>query len=250
MYNNDLVSIITPMYNASAYVKDTIESVIKQTYTNWEMIIVDDCSSDDSASIVESFIQKDKRIKLYKQSNNSGIAKSRNLALEKAKGRYVAFLDSDDTWYPNKLNIQIKYMQEKNIHFCHSACDIMLEDGSKTQKVRYVPEIVDYKGLLPGDVIACLTVVIDRNFIANPTMPYIRHEDYAAWLDILKTGEKAYGINEILATYRVSAKSDSGNKIRAAKWNWDIYRKYLKIPFLKSVYYFIGYAFKAVAKRL
>lgn len=251
MSEETLVSIITPMYNAKRFVALTIESVLAQTYTNWEMIIVDDCSTDDSAAIVKEYSNKDSRVKYFKLEKNSGIAKARNFALEMAKGRYVAFLDSDDIWKPQKLEKQLEFMNENGAHFCHSACDVIREDGTPTGQVRHIPFRVDYKGLLPGDCIACLTVVIDRKYIKDPVMPYIHHEDYAAWLDVLKKyDEVALGLDEVLASYRVSANSKSGNKVKAAKWTWNIYRKYLKLPIVKSCYYFVGYAVKAVLKRM
>lgn len=245
-----LVSVITPMYNAEQYIGETIASVRNQSYENWEMIIVDDCSTDQSANIVMELMKGDERIRYYKNDTNQGVASSRNAAIEQAQGRYLAFLDSDDIWERDKLKKQIGYMRQNDIAFCHSACRVIDEAGNDTGKVRYIPGQLDYQQLLKGNCIACLTVVIDREQTEIMRMPDIPHEDYATWLGILRTGKQAYGINEVLAGYRVSSESVSGNKIKAMKWTWNIYRDYLELGMIKSMYYFGHYVINAVRKRI
>lgn len=248
--SNTLISIITPMHNASATIKDTIESVLAQTYENWEIIIVDDCSTDSSAIIVEEYCKKDERVRYYLSKENVGACAARNKALELARGRYIAFLDSDDMWTVDKLEKQFEFMKNKDIAFSYTACDVIDERGKSTGQIRNVPKEVDYKTLLKGNCIPCLTVMIDREKVDYKGMPDVHHEDYAAWLDILKSGVTAYGINEVLARYRVCNSSLSGNKFKAMKWTWDIYRKHEGLGIFKSIYYFINYVIKALLKRV
>ena len=250
MQDTDLVSIITPMYNAKETIESTIASVQAQTYKNWEMIIVDDCSNDGSAANVEQCASKDERIRLIRHDHNCGIAETRNTAMQHARGRYVAFLDSDDLWLPQKLEKQISFMKEHDASFSHTACEVVNESGQKIGKIRHVPLQVKYDELLRGNVINCLTVVIDVKRIGRPIMPAIRHEDYACWLEILQKEEYAWGLDEVLAEYREVGTSMSGNKIRVAVWQWNIYRKYLKLNLIKSVYYFIHYTWNALKKRI
>lgn len=246
---DELVSIITPMYNAEKFIAKTIESVQAQTYQNWEMLIVDDVSTDQSAQIVQRYATEDSRIRYLRHEKNTGVTRARNMALKAAQGRYVAFLDSDDLWKTEKLEKQLTLMQRKNIAFCYCACEVIDENGDKTGQVRYIPETLNYQKLLKGNAIACLTVILDKEIVGNIKMPEIPHEDYAAWLDILKKGITAYGINEVLAEYRVNRHSLSGNKLRAAKWTWDIYRKQQKLGVMKSCYCFVCYIIAAVLKR-
>lgn len=250
MENNNLVSIITPMYNANRYIGKTIESVKAQTYENWEMLIVDDCSTDNSVDIVNLYAENDSRIKIFHNSKNSGIAITRNRAIVEAKGRFIAFLDSDDLWKPEKLEKQILFMVENDVSFSYTACDVIDENGKLTGQVRYVPEKVDYKKILRGNDIACLTAVIDRSKVSEIAMPETKHEDYLAWVKILKSGIVAHGVNEILASYRVAKKSVSGSKLKAATWQWKIYRNELRFSVMKSVYCFCCYAFNGVRKRM
>lgn len=249
-----LVSIITPMHNAEKFVARTIESVQKQTYTDWEMIIVDDGSSDGSADIVQTYAKSDTRIHYKRLDQNAGVAQARNIAIQSAVGRYIAFLDSDDIWKPDKLRRQLALMQETGTMFCYTACGVIDEDGKESGRVRHVPERVAYKDLLKGNVIPCLTVLLDRKQLSqqgiNVAMPLVPHEDYAAWLSILKQGVVADGINEILAEYRVNKKSVSANKLQAMKWTWQIYRKQEKLGLVKSMECFLGYLYQAGRKHI
>lgn len=245
------VSIITPVYNSEQFIEDTINSVINQTYTNWEMILVDDCSKDNSESIIKNFIQRDSRIKYFKLEQNSGAAVARNKAIELSTGRFIAFLDSDDIWKSNKLEKQLDFMIRNNIGFSFTSYETMDEYGKKTGNVIRAPKVVDYEYLLRNTIIGCLTVVIDKDVIGQIKMPLLRtRQDFATWLSILKKGHKAYGIDEILSSYRLVEGSISSNKIKAAKRNWYVYRQVEKLSFIKSVYVFIGYACNAIKKRV
>lgn len=246
-----LVSVITPVYNSERFIKNTIESVISQTYTDLELIIVDDCSTDKTEDIIKKYIDKDRRIKYIKLQKNSGAAVARNTAIKAATGRYIAFLDGDDLWNKDKLEKQIKFMNENNIGFSFTSYNTMSEDGIKSNKVVKAPRVVDYEYLLRNTIIGCLTVMIDKNIIGEFTMPLIRtRQDFATWLSILKKGHKAYGISEPLATYRIVKGSISSNKFKAIRRNWYVYRKVEKLSLLKSIYVFCGYGYNAVKKRI
>ncbi len=244
------VSVIMPVYNKEKYIEATIKSVQEQTYENWEIVIIDDCSSDASSKIIKRYVDNDERIRYYKNEKNLGAAGSRNRAIELAKGRYIAFLDSDDLWMPNKLEKQIDYMSQNEYAFCYSACNVIDTEGKPSGKIRHIPEKVDYKELLKGNVIPCLTVVLDRTKVNNIKMQKMGHEDYVLWLDLLKQCGSAYGINEVLGSYREYGNSLSSNKFTAAQWMWKIYREYEKFGVIKSAWYFVNYAVRAVLKRV
>lgn len=245
-----LVSIVTPMHNAVNTIALTIQSVQKQTYENWEMIIVDDCSSDESVQIAKNYAEEDTRIIVISNPTNMGVAKTRNFAIEHAKGQYIAFLDSDDLWRPNKLDIQLALMKEKECPFCFGMCAVIDASGVDLDKNRSVPAEIKYEELLKGNPIPCLTVVIDRTKIDKIEMPMVPHEDYLAWLTILRDYDiTACGVQSVIADYRIGNSSVSSNKLKAAKWTWDIYRSHLKLSFFKSVKCFMFYIVRAVMKR-
>lgn len=250
-YEDGLVSIITPAYNAAAYIAETIESVLAQTYTNWEMLIVNDCSKDNTAEIIESYAAKDKRIKLINLKQNSGAAVARNTAIQNAKGRYIAFLDSDDLWKKEKLQKQIEFMQQNGYAFTFHNF-IMFNDGMKKEngKLIKVARQTDYKTLLKGNNTGgCLAVCIDRNIVRKIFMPNQRHEDYICWLNILKECKiNGYGMNEVLGYYRVGKVSVSSNKFKSAIWTWKVYRESQKLSVVKSMYYMWFYLMNGVKK--
>lgn len=245
-----LVSVITPLYNAENYIKDTIRSVQAQTYTNWEMIIIDDASADTSTVIVEQMQEQDARIRLLRNEENRGVAFARNYGIQEARGRYIAFLDSDDLWLPDKLQMQVETMHRTDCGFCYGNCQVIDAKGNTCAKNRVAPEKMNYKQLLYGNPIPCLTVVIDRWLAGQIEMPIMGHEDYATWLGILRERlPYAIGVGKIVAQYREVDRSLSGNKRKAAGWQWSIYRKYLHFSVIKSVYYFISYVYHALKKR-
>lgn len=250
-YVDGLVSIITPVYNAEKFIEKTIKSVQIQTYTNWEMILVDDLSQDNSGEIIKKIQKNDNRIKYIKLKENSGAAVARNTAIENANGRYIAFLDSDDLWKRNKLEKQISFMKENNCGFTFTSYEIMSEEGINLNKIVQVPKKINYDGLLKNTIIGCLTVVIDRKLVGDFGMPLIRKgQDTATWLKILKNYEYAYGINENLANYRLVKRSISSNKIGALKRTWNTYRNVEKLSLIKSCYVFICYIINAIKKRM
>ena len=246
-FNQPLVSVITPAYNAERFIKETIESVMRQTYPNWEMIIVDDCSTDNTVEIVKEYVAQDDRIRLIQLEENSGSAVARNTAMDHANGRYFAFLDSDDVWMEEKLERQVAFMQEHDIAFSFTKYVRMTEDGKLTKAVSKAPKRVGYTRLMKHCVIGCLTVMVDREKIGEERMVNIRtRQDYVFWLTLMKKGFDAYGIPEVLAKYRLVENSISSNKLKAAKQNWYVYYHIEKQGLLKSLWYFSHYAFISV----
>ena len=233
-----MVSIITPSYNSSRFISQTIESVLSQTYQNWEMIIVDDVSPDDSNDIIEEYIKKDSRIKLIKLEKNSGPAIARNKAIKEAQGRYIAFLDSDDLWMPQKLEKQINFMQNNHYELTYTNYETMNEDGNKLDHTIIAPSSLTYKQLLKSNKIGCLTVTYDTNRIGKIYMPLIKkRQDYGLWLNILKQVDKSYNINEVLGTYRIMSNSISSNKFDLIKYNYTLFRDHEDFSSIKSLYY-------------
>lgn len=248
---NNKVSVITATYNAERFIEEMIKSVLLQTYSDLELIIVDDCSKDNTKQIIEKYIRIDSRVKYYKLSKNSGAAVARNFAIEKATGRYLAFLDSDDLWDKNKLEKQLQFMIEQKIGFSFSGYRLINEQGSLLNKEISVPKTIRYEDLLKNTIIGCLTVIIDRKIIGDIKMPLIRAgQDTATWLSILKKGYIAYGYQGCLASYRKVSGSISSNKLKALKRTWSIYREVERLDILRSTYYFINYSKNALIKRL
>jgi teichuronic acid biosynthesis glycosyltransferase TuaG len=247
--NCPIVSVITPSYNSSRFILETIKSVQTQTYSSWEMVIVDDCSVDGSQQIILNEAKKDNRIKFISLLENEGAAVARNTAIKASSGKYIAFLDSDDLWLPHKLELQISFMEQRDIAFSFTKYGIIEEDGIETKTVINIPDKVDYKYLLKNTIIGCLTVILDKEKLGMVQMPNIRsRQDTALWLLILKKGYIAHGLQEELAKYRKVKGSISSNKIKAAKQTWSMYRKVEQLSFLYSVWCFINYAWNATAK--
>ncbi|WP_179009489.1 glycosyltransferase family 2 protein [Winogradskyella forsetii] len=236
--NKPLVSIVTACYNSEKYISDTINSVLNQTYQNWELLLVDDCSTDASISIIRSFEKADKRIKVYKLTENSGPAVTRNKAIKEAKGRFIAFLDSDDRWLPDKLEKQIAFMLAKGYSLTHTGYELIDESGKTLNKIIRPTTVLSYNDMLYSNKIGCLTAVYDQKQLGKIYMPLLlKRQDYALWLKILKTGEKAYGLSEILSQYRKTESSLSSNKINLIRWNWKLLREVENMSFIKSAYY-------------
>lgn len=243
-----LVSIITPSYKSERFISQTIESVLAQTYQNWEMIIVDDMSPDNSNDIIEQYIQKDTRIKLIKLDKNSGPAVARNRAIKEAKGRYIAFLDADDLWHKDKLEKQIKFMNDNDLSFTYSSYDLIDEDNSNLGRFITKDEIT-YHSMLRTCSVGCLTAIYDTMKLDKVYMPDIlKRQDYGTWLKILKNIKSTKGISEPLATYRILNNSVSSNKFKASIYQWKIYREVEKLSLAKSMYYFVQYAYYGLRK--
>lgn len=246
----DLVSIIVPVYNAEAYIESTIAMVKEQTYTKWELILVNDCSADNSAKIIEPFLGE--QIQLISKKTNEGAAKARNTGLDAARGRYIAFLDADDLWHPEKLQKEMAYMKEKGAAFVFTAYEFGDQYGRGTGKIVHVPEKFTYKEALKRTIIFTTTVLFDTEKMDKALiyMPDVKSEDTATWWNILRHGVTAYGLDENLAVYRRPAKSLSSNKLEAIKRIWHLYRKVERLPLLYSAYCFLCWALGAVLRRM
>lgn len=249
---NNLVSIITPCYNSEKYIYETIKSVINQSYKNWEMIIIDDSSTDNTIDIVEKFSNNDKRIILIKSDKNRGAGYCRNLGIKKASGQYHAFIDSDDIWHKNKLHIQVNFMQKNNIAFSYMSYNFIDERGNDQNiPPLYTKDKVNYDDMLKTNYIGCLTAMYDIKKISTSKiyMSEIRsRQDLSLWLRILKKIEYAYGIDEVQASYRLRKKSISSNKLRALFYQWILYRNIENFSFSKSIYFLIFYSYYGIIK--
>ena len=246
MSDAPLVSIITPLYNSAHYMRETIDSVVSQTYMNWELILVDDCSQDNSVAIAKSYV--DKRIKVLSLSSNSGAAVARNYAIESSRGTFICFLDSDDLWLPTKLEEQVSFMLKEKVSFSFMSYYKMNEEGVVQDLIK-VPNTVNYSDLLKTCSIGCLTAMFNVAILGKQHMPLLRkRQDYGLWLKLIKLSGKAYGINMPLSCYRVHSESISSNKFNAAKYQWRIYREVEGLNILKTSYYFTTYMVYGILK--
>lgn len=247
-----LVSIVTPVYNAERFLKDTISSVQDQTYQNWEWLLVDDGSSDGSVEIIKKAQKADKRIKLIVLPENAGAAKARNTGVDASSGVFLAFQDADDLWHPEKLAKQVEFMQGKDVAFSFTGYEFAGAEGKPNGKKVYVPENLTYKQALKNTTISTITVMFDMNKLSKSDiyMPNIRSEDTATWWNILRKGYVAYGLNEVLSYYRRSDATQSANKLVAAHRTWRLYRQQQGLGLFHSAYYFSWYAFNAVLRRV
>lgn len=223
-YISDLVSVITPFYNAENVIERTLESVFNQTYKKIEIVLVDDCSTDNSKDVIQKYLNKHHEIIYCCQESNQGAGAARNKALEIAKGQYVAFLDADDVWHPEKIEKQINLLKKKDGAFSYTAIQMVDENDNIIKTKRKVREQIDYKFLLHNTMIATSTVVIDRTKLGDFRMPLRRGgQDYATWLMLLRDGTVAYGIDEVLENYRVGNKDSlAGKKGKSVRQVWEI----------------------------
>ena len=248
----DLISIIVPVYNAEKFIDETINTVLNQTYTNWELILVNDCSTDNSEKLIQKYL-KDNRIKLINNKTNSKAAISRNNGIKKAKGRYICFLDADDLWNKEKLKKQVKFMNEKDCAFSFTGYEFANENGKPNGKKVFIPETITYKQALKNTTIWTSTVMFDMNKLSKEDiyMPNVaRGQDTATWWKVLKKIDYAYGLNEILSFYRRTNDSLSANKFVALKRTWNLYRNVEHLGLFSSLYNFTIYCFNAVKRRI
>lgn len=244
MVEEFLVSIITPAFNCSKTILETFDSIKRQSYSRWEWIIVEDHSTDDTFELLKKLANEDDRIVLLRTNKNSGTAMARNIGIDNAKGRFIAFLDADDLWKPNKLKNQINFMIDNNISFTYSNYDVLLPNG---EIVEFVPKrnYADYKSLLKRNDIGCLTVVYDSSKVKKVYMPLDaqKREDYAAWLDATKNGIIATKIDENLAIYRLGSTTLTSNKKKMIKYHFRVYRYHEKFGLIKSLFYLAIFTF-------
>jgi len=247
------VSIVTPVYKAKEFIVNTMDSVRSQSFEDWELLLVDDASPDDSAEVIETYLKRtgDTRIRLIRMPENSGAATARNLAVEQARGRYIAYMDADDLWESQKLTRQIAFMKEKQAAFSFTGYEFADEEGRGMGIIVRVPETLNYKQALKNTTIFTSTVMFDTDRISKDklVMPLIKSEDTALWWSILRGGYIAYGLNENLVRYRRSASTLSSDKIEAVRRIWNLYRyEGLSIP--ASAWNFCFWGFRAVMRRL
>lgn len=243
-----VVSIVMPVHNGAGTLASSIRSVQRQTYSNWELVVVDDASTDSSLDIARQFASGDARIRVLTLSENGGVARARNAGIDAARGQYLSFLDSDDLWLDHKLAVQIEFLDSSEAGFCFTS--YYRWDGDNDFGVAVpVRREVRYSDLFGGNLIPCLTVLLDRERIEKFFMPEIRHEDYATWLQILRKGVVAHGIPLQLACYRVSPDSLTANKIRSALWTWRILRDQEKLPLPGAGWFFLRYAVRGLMIR-
>ncbi|EKS1847072.1 glycosyltransferase family 2 protein [Cronobacter muytjensii] len=245
---SNLVSIIMPSWNSELTIADSINSVIGQTYTNWELIITDDCSSDGTVNLLKDFANKEPRIKLFFNDKNSGAGVSRNNCIKNAKGRFIAFLDSDDMWHAEKLEKQTQFMLDNDYTLTYTHYQKINQRGEITGRI-HPPTCVNYSELLKSNVIGCLTAMYDTAEIGKVYMPSIRkRQDMALWLKILEKVDYAWCLPESLALYREGHQSLSSNKIKVLASQWAFYRHYLQFNSVKSAWYFTHYVIRALKK--
>ena len=247
-----LVSIIMPSYNCAGFIAQSIESVLGQSYENWELLVSDDCSTDDTPQIIQDYCAKDSRIKFFPASENGGAAVARNRSIENAGGRFIAFLDSDDLWLPQKLEAQIAFMMENKIALSYARYSTINEDGTHAHHAPDLPLSIDYKGLLSNQIIGCLTAIYDTELCGTVMMPLIRkRQDFGLWLKILKQGHTAHCHPNVLAAYRLRTGSVSSNKWSAVHYTWRLYREVERLPLPYAAYCLCAYiARKMLRSRL
>ncbi|HEA28555.1 MAG TPA: glycosyltransferase family 2 protein [Leeuwenhoekiella sp.] len=232
-----MISIITAFYNAEKFLAESIESVLAQTHVDWELLLIDDCSSDQSAVIALKYAQADKRITIVTLEQNSGTGIARNKGIEQAKGSKIAFLDADDRWKPHKLATQLQFMEKNQASICFSSYTLMNENGKPLNIAVQALPVLDFNTLLRANYIGNLTALYDVERLGKQYAPALRkRQDWALWLDLVKKAGKAYGISESLAYYRVRKDSISGNKWKMLRYNFAVYNQYLEFSRLKSAW--------------
>lgn len=248
----DLISIVIPVYNAEAFLENTVQTIQAQTYPNWEALFVDDKSSDQSVPFLLKASEQDARIKVIVKEQNEGPALTRNRGILEANGEFVCFLDADDLWHPKKLETQIRFMRENRCAFSYTGYEFADKNGVPNGKKVYVPTKLTYRQALKNTTIFTTSVMFDRKQLDTNDicMPNVEAEDTATWWKVLKKTGYALGINQILSFYRRTGGSVSANKVKAAARTWNLYRRCEKFNIPKSAYYFAHYAFHAVKRRI
>jgi glycosyltransferase involved in cell wall biosynthesis len=245
--DSGLVSIVIPTFNSAPFIAEAIQSVQKQTYVNWEIIVVDDGSTDGTVAIISEFQASDNRIQLYKLPVNSGTGIARNLGVEKAKGKYIAFLDADDLWKPHKLEKQIQWMHLHHLPFTFSFYDCIDEQGQPLNRVIQAPEILTYKQLFFCNYVGNLTGIYDVNFFGKlPISPIRKRQDWILWLTILKQIKSTKPVPEGLASYRIRTNSISTAKINLIQYNYAVYKQYHGFTSLVSMLCMVVFLFTQI----
>ncbi len=246
-----LVTVIMPAYNAAHFVEESIASVQAQTITDWELLVIDDCSKDATCELVDNCAKCDSRITLLRNERNLGVAATRNRGIDLARGKYIAFLDSDDRWHRTKLEKQIRRLESSGAGIAYCSYGIIDAKGNRCRADYLVPETVTFESLLKENCMQCSAMLIRRDILKQiPFKTAYYHEDFILGLDILKAGHGAAGCPEILLDWRYIANSRSFDKKRSARNRWKIYRDYLKLPFVQSACVFACYTAAGLRKYL
>ena len=241
------VSVVIPTLNRVHTLRRAIDSVISQTYKAHSIVVIDDGSTDGTSEMINEYYPQI----IFIKQDNQGVSAARNTGINSIDAEWIAFLDSDDKWHPNKLEEQIIFMKNNNIAFSFSNYEVVSEDGREIINLVRVPEKITYSSYLRNTIIGCLTVILDKKAIGDFRMPDLRSShDMALWLLIMKRGFDAYGLNKNLAQYRLVSTSNTSDKFKAAREVWKVYREQEKLNFIYSLYCFIGYAFNALKKRI
>ena len=250
MSDNSLVSIITPCYNAGSVIAETIESVLQQSYQNWEMLICDDCSTDNSVEVIRVSCAKDSRIKLFSTSRNTGTpAEPRNIAIDNAHGFCLAFLDADDIWLPGKLETEIKLMTENGYQMVYSNYEKISWDGKRNGHVIKAPDTATYNDMVKSCVVpACITTMVRRDVVGDIRFKTMPKEDYAFWLRVFRRGFTAYNTKTLQGLYRQTKNSRSANKFKLISGQWKILRNEENIGFFRAMYYMLVFMIKGYLK--
>ena len=251
---SELVSVIVPVYNAEKFIREAMDSVRAQTYENWELLLVEDGSSDGSVDVITGYIAdtQETRIRLIRQPFNQGAACARNRGVKEAAGRYIAYLDADDLWVPEKLEHELRFMEEKDAAFAFTGYEFADENGVGLGKIVRVPETLAYRQALSNTTIFTTTVMFDTAKISKELleMPEIKSEDTALWWRIMRTGYTAYGLDENLVRYRRAGRTLSSNKLIAIQRIWNLYRKAEGLNLVRSIWHFCFWAVRAVWRRV
>lgn len=252
--NKERISVIVPVYNVEKYIVETIKCVQAQTYPEWELLLVEDRSTDGTLSVLQEYLEKckDGRIRLLSQPVNQGAAKARNRGVSEATGRYIAYLDADDLWVPDKLEKELAFLKQKQAKFVFTGYEFADEQGRGLGKIVKVPERLGYKEALKNTTIFTSTVMLDALGIKKELlmMPGIKSEDTALWWRLLRSGYTAFGLDENLVKYRRPGKSLSSNKLEAIRRIWNLYRRAEGMSVLASARNFCFWAFHAVLRRI
>lgn len=250
-YINNRVSIVMPTYNVSTFLEETVKSVIQQSYSNWELVIVDDCSVDDTPNLIQELALSDDRIRYELSPENQGAGITRNKALSMATGQYIAFLDSDDLWHPEKLTKQLSFMAEHGAAICHTSYEYIDEKGTKVAGRVQVSQCVDLISNLKNTEIGTSTAMIDRARVEEPFSfkPLRARQDLRLWIDLLGSGHNSYGLNQVLVKYRVRGGSVSSNKLKMLFVTFKVYLGISQLTLSARLTSYISYVINAIRKR-
>ena len=243
------VSVIMPVYNAQRFLKEAIDSVLSQSFSDFELIVVDDCSTDGSYEILLGYRENDGRVRVYKNEENRGVSYTRNFGVSKAENDYIAFIDSDDMWEKDKLFKQIELInQHEEVDICYTGSAFVDTDSKRSNYIFKVPTQVSYKELLKQNVISCSSALVKKKWLIKYPMAHdSMHEDFAVWLSVLKDGGVARGVDEPLLVYRVDRNSKSGNKFKSMKMTYRVY-KYMGLNVFERFYYLVFYVLSGIKK--